>query len=326
MKARIIVHGGAWSIPADEHAAHINGCHNAVAAAWPLLQAGATALEAVQAAIHVLEDDPAFDAGRGSVLTSSGEVELDAAIMNGATLDFGAVAAVKNFANPIDIARAVLETEFCMLVGQGAEAFAREHGIQSVDMNSLIVEREALRYKALCAQNGYSTHDSFKPQAPLKPSPTPSLPKPPPPKPSPQGTVGAVALDIYGNLAAATSTGGTPFKPSGRVGDAPLCGAGTYANNACGAASATGFGEGIMRTLMTHRACNLMHRGCPQSPIILPQDAAQKAIHELYEQVGGHAGIIMLDPHGNYGMFCNTDNMAHAYMGDDGKIYAAVDI
>lgn len=324
MKARIIVHGGAWSIPADEQEAHINGCRNAVAAAWPLLEAGATAIEAVQAAIHVLEDDPAFDAGCGSVLTSSGEVELDAAIMDGTNLNFGAVAGVKNFANPIDIAKAVLNSEFCMLIGQGAEQFAREHGIQAVEMSTLIVERERLRYEMLREAKGYSTHDSFRPVATS--SAHSSELEIASQKPAPQGTVGAVALDIFGNIAAATSTGGTPFKPSGRVGDAPICGAGTYANNECGGASATGFGEGIIRTLMTYNACHFMHRGCPQAPVIVPAVAARKAIAELYEKVGGHAGIIMLDPDGNYGVYCNTDHIAHAYMGTDGVIYASVDI
>lgn len=305
-RPRIIVHGGAWTIPADRQEAHIAGCRRAVEAAWPLLRDGATAVEAVRAAVNVLEDDPTFDAGRGAVLNRDGVIELDAAIMDGATLDFGGVAAVRRFANPVDIARRLLDTEFCLLVGEGAERFALEQGLKPVDPATLLVERERLLYETLRSRAGYSTHDAFRPVTDT--APAGSVPK---------GTVGAVALDIHGNIAAATSTGGTPFKLAGRVGDSPLCGAGTYADNETGGASATGFGEGVMRTLMTHCACEHL-REC------LPDEAARRAIDMLHRRVGGHAGLIMLDRHGRYGVHCNTDHIAHAYARADGTVHASV--
>lgn len=294
---RIIVHGGAWTIPHERREAHIAGCRAAVEAAWPALRDGATALEAVRIAVNVLEDDPTFDAGRGAVLNADGVIELDAAIMDGAKLGFGAVAAVKRFANPVDIASRLLDTEFCLLVGEGAERFALEQGMLPVDPATLLVERERRLYHDLLARKGYSTHDAFMP--------------------APKGTVGAVALDVRGDVAAATSTGGTPFKRAGRVGDSPLCGAGTYADNETGGASATGFGEGVIRTLMTRTACDLLRDHTPD-------DAARKAIDLLHRRVGGHAGLIMLDRSGRYGVHCNTDHIAHAFVRADGTIHASV--
>lgn len=294
---RLIVHGGAWTIPADRQQAHIDGCRRAVEAGAAVLHAGGTALEAVRVAVNVLEEDPTYDAGRGAVLNADGDIELDAAIMDGATLQFGAVAAVRNHMYPVNIAHRLLDTEFCFLVGQGAERFAAEMGIPAVAVEELVVERERQLYQELKARNGYSTHDAFRPV--------------------PKGTVGAVALDVHGNLAAATSTGGTPFKRAGRVGDSPLCGAGTYADNETGGASATGFGEGIIRTLMTRTACDFLRSNAPC-------DAARLAIETLYRRVGGHAGLIMLNRKGEYGVFCNTDHIAHGYLGADGAAHADV--
>lgn len=299
MEPKIIVHGGAWTIPPERRADHVAGCHAAVAAVWPALQAGLSALEAARLAVNVLEEDPTFDAGRGAVLNADGEIELDAAIMDGSTLDFGAVAAVRHFLNPVDIARKVLDSEYCFLVAEGAERFAVAHGMTPVTQAELMVERELLLYDALRQRKGYSTHDAFRPV--------------------PKGTVGAVVLDLHGNIAAATSTGGTPFKHAGRVGDSPLCGAGTYADNLTGGASATGFGEGIIRTLMTRTACDLLREYGPPA-------AARRAIANLHDRVGGHAGLIMLDRHGRYGLYCNTDHVAHAYVDADGVIHASVDL
>ncbi len=297
MEPRIIVHGGAWTIPEDRRQAHIDGCREAVERAWPMLQRGASALDAVQTAVNVLEVDPTFDAGRGSVLNSDGQIEMDASIMDGRDLNFGAVAAVRRFMTPVDIARKLMDTEFCFLVAEGAERFAREQGLKECDPRALVTERELKLFETICNHQGYCTHDAFKPV--------------------PQGTVGAVAIDRYGNMAAATSTGGTPGKRPGRVGDAPICGAGVYCDNLLGGASATGFGEGIIRTLMCRSACE--HLAADDAMI-----AARKGIELLHSRVQGHAGIIMISNRGEYGVFHNTDHMAHAYVLPDGTVHATV--
>ncbi|MFV0421202.1 isoaspartyl peptidase/L-asparaginase family protein [Oleidesulfovibrio sp.] len=297
MQPRIIVHGGAWTIPAERQQAHIDGVRAAVKTAWPMLAEGADALDAVQAAINLMEIDPTFDAGRGAVLNADGQIELDAAIMDGRTLNYGGVAGVRHFMTPVDIARKVLETEFCLLIAEGAERFARECGLPEVDPRELLTERELELYKELISRKGYCTHDAFKPV--------------------PQGTVGAVAMDVNGNIVAATSTGGTPCKKPGRVGDSPLCGAGTYADNETGGASATGFGEGIIRTLMTRSACDYLRDNGAN-------DAARLAIELLHRRVNGHAGLIMLNNKGEYGIFHNTDHMAYAYAHADGTVHASV--
>lgn len=320
---RIIVHGGAWTIPADRRKAHVDGCRAAVDAVWGELQRGMPALEAVRLAVNVLEADPTYDAGRGAVLNADGQIELDAAIMDGATLNFGAVAAVRGFLHPVDIARKVMDTEFCFLVGEGAERFAREAGIEAIDPTELVVEREVRLFNELRARAGFSTHDAFRPQAGAAETGDAACRCPEPPMP--KGTVGAVALDAAGNVAAATSTGGTPMKRPGRVGDSPLCGAGTYADNETGGASATGFGEGIIRVLLTRSACDFLRgevNGAPSSP----DDAARKAIELLHRRVSGHAGLIMLDRHGRYGVHCNTEHIAHACALPGGGIHADVHV
>lgn len=297
MEPKIIVHGGAWTISEERREAHIAGCRSAVEKAYPMLLQGACALDAVQAAINVLEKDETFDAGRGAVLNADGQIELDAAIMDGRNLRFGAVAAIRCFMTPVDIARKVMDTEHCFLVGAGAERFARENGLKECDPRDLVVERELKLYEKLRRKVGYSTHEAFAPK--------------------PQGTVGAVAIDNNGNIAASTSTGGTPYKAPGRVGDSPVCGAGLYADNGLGGASCTGFGEGILRTLMCFKACDYLKRH--NAPT-----AALKAIEMLHRRVNGHAGIILLDQYGNYGIYHNTDHMAHAYVLPDGVIHSTI--
>lgn len=321
---RIIVHGGAWTIPADRQKAHIDGCRAAVDAVWGELQRGMPALEAVRLAVNVLEADPTYDAGRGAVLNADGQIELDAAIMDGATLNFGAVAAVRGFLHPVDIARKVMDTEFCFLVGDGAERFAREAGIAAIAPAELVVEREVRLYNELRARAGFSTHDAFRPHSGVtgaagETTATGGAPCHSPEPAMPKGTVGAVALDAAGNIAAATSTGGTPMKRPGRVGDSPLCGAGTYADNETGGASATGFGEGIIRVLMTRSACDFL-----RADNASPADATRKAIDLLHRRVAGHAGLIMLDRQGRYGVHCNTEHIAHAYALPGGGIHADV--
>ena len=297
MEPKIIVHGGAWTIPEDRKQAHLDGCRDAVEAAYPMLLDGMSALDAVQAAINVLERDDTFDAGRGAVLNADGQIELDASIMDGKDLNFGAVAGIRRFMTPVDIARKVLETEYCFLVGEGAERFARERGLDECDPRDLFVERELQLYEQLRSKDGYETHQAFAP--------------------TPKGTVGAVAIDVNGNIAASTSTGGTPYKIPGRVGDSPICGAGVYADNELGGASCTGFGEGVIRTLMCSRACGYLDGHDASS-------AASMAIEMLYRRVQGHAGIILLDADGTYGVYHNTDHMAHAYVLPDGTIHSTV--
>lgn len=292
---KLIVHGGAWDIP-DEHVdAHMVGVRAAVEAVHPELLRGMSALDAVQAAVNVLEEDPTFDAGRGAFLNADGEIELDAMIMDGDRLDFGAVAAVRNILHPVDVARRIMGADDVrFLVGEGAMRFAREQGVPEVDPETLLTEREKQYYRKAQRDPSFSVKGAFGPTHPV-----------------PSDTVGAVALDSRGRLAAATSTGGTPRKRPGRVGDCPLPGAGTWADGAMGAASATGYGESIMRVLLTREACGLIGtRG--------PMEAARAAVAMLKERVDGLGGVILLSPSGEFGMAHNTPRMAHALAGPGG--------
>jgi beta-aspartyl-peptidase (threonine type) len=230
MQPALIVHGGAWAIPADELEAHKEGCRRALDVGWQLLAQGRSALDAVEAAVRVLEDDPAFDAGVGSVLNRDGIVELDAAIMEGEQLRSGAVAAVRRIRNPITLARRVLESQVILLTATGAERFAESVGIPFCDPSELIVARERERWTALLKQGPVRAQDAFVA--------------------NPGDTVGAVALDQRGHLAAGTSTGGTANKLPGRVGDSPLIGCGLYADDQSGACSSTGWGESIIKVVL----------------------------------------------------------------------------
>lgn len=295
---KLIVHGGAWNIPDVMDADHLDGVTAAVAAVFPQLEKGLSALDAVEAAVRMLEADPTFDAGRGSFLNELGQVEMDAMIMDGSNLRVGAVAALQNVLHPVSVARMVMErTEHCMLVGEGALRFARQMGIKIVETNDLLVGRELDYYNTIKDDPAFKTHQPFLPPG--------------------HDTVGAVALDKYGNLAAATSTGGTPRKMAGRVGDSPLPGAGAYADNTCGAASATGWGETIMRILLTKTVCDLF----------LCQDAMQAAaagILRLERRLGGYGGVIGIDRHGHYAWAYNTTKMAFAYAETNGNVKAFI--
>jgi L-asparaginase / beta-aspartyl-peptidase len=281
----LVVHGGAWNIPEDERDAHTRGVRRAVEAGYALLRDGATALDAVEAAVSLLEDDETFDAGRGSFLTSDGRVQMDALLMDGSTLRAGAVACVERIKNPIRAARLVLEqSSHVYLVGDGAEAFAQQHGMTLVDNATLVLDRERARLQAAQAQARAGIGDSTF---------------------TGHDTVGAVALDAAGDLAAATSTGGTVNKTPGRVGDSSVIGCGGYADNRSAAASLTGWGEPIMKLVLAKWAVD-------RATLMGPDQAAQDAISYLHARLQGRGGIILLTPDGRFGIAHNTPRMAWA--------------
>jgi beta-aspartyl-peptidase (threonine type) len=323
MPLSLIVHGGAWDIPDDEVEAHQEGCRRALDVGWDVLWRGGAALDAVEAAVRALEDAPIFDAGVGSVLNRDGDVELDAAIMDGETLRSGAVAAVRRVRNPITLARRVLESHVVLLVGQGAERFAESAGVPLCDPDELIVERERARWAALLEQGDYRTQDAFARAEdiekgghaegePEKPNSFPGSWPPGHPLPNPSDTVGAVALDRRGHLAAGTSTGGTSNKLPGRVGDSPLIGCGLYADDQSGGCSSTGWGESIIKVLLAKTATDLIGAGHD------PMAAARAAIEILARRVGGFGGCILLDARGRVGFAFNTPRLAYAYRTEGG--------
>jgi beta-aspartyl-peptidase (threonine type) len=287
-KPTLIVHGGAWAMPDDGIAAHENGIAAALAAGYRLLERGALAVDAVEAAVAVMEDDETFDAGRGSFLTQDGRVQMDALLMNGENLRTGGVACVERLRNPIHAARLVLDhSPHVYFVGTGAERFARQHGMALCDNTELIVPRERERLMAFQkAELAGALDTTFS--GPL----------------ASHDTVGAVALDAHGNIAAGTSTGGTLSKAPGRVGDSSLIGCGCYADNLSAAVSLTGWGEPIMKLVLGKWAVDRVAAGAS------PQEAAQDAIDYLFARLGGHGGIILLSPDGRVGLAHNTPRMA----------------
>lgn len=307
MKAPIIlVHGGAYDIPESAHAAHIKGCTAATDAGFAILEAGGSALDAVEAAVRVMEDDPTFDAGLGSFLNADGEVELDSIIMNGATLDFGSVAAVQRIKNPVSLARLVMEKSgHCMLAGAGAFRFADKMGIKPCRTQDLLHGRERERWEK--ARSGEKVmYDEFG-------NPLEGMPS---------DTVGAVALDIHGNIAGATSTGGTFNKLPGRVGDSPLVGCGCYADNQLGAASSTGLGEAFMKIVACKAACDFMDT--ERGNGLTAQQAAEAAIERLGARTGGKGGVIVLSPKGEVGVAHNCRNIAFAVRTGDGTFKVGI--
>jgi beta-aspartyl-peptidase (threonine type) len=274
----ILVHGGAGR--SDSDVGRVEGCRAATDAAVLVLAKGGSAIDAVQAAVRVLEDDPLFNAGTGACLTEEGLIELDAAIMEGSALRAGGVCALPPFRNPIDVARAVMtEGRHVLYAGEGAAAFARRAGFEPSTVEAMTTERARLKWE-----------DLHKGALPVGSVPT--------------GTVGAVARDAGGLIAAATSTGGTLGKKSGRVGDTPVVGAGTFADDEAGGASATGQGEGIMRTCLAKMAVDEMRRGLD------PESAARLAMEHLASRVGATGGIILVDSFGRIGHARSTPSMA----------------
>jgi L-asparaginase / beta-aspartyl-peptidase len=284
----LIVHGGAWAMPDDVVDAHLNGVHHAREAGWKVLSKGGSALDAVEEAVVVMEDDEIFDAGRGSFLNRDGKVQLDALIMDGETLRAGGVGCVERLRNPVRAARKVLsESPHVYFVAEGAERFATEHGIPLCNNADLVIPREVERLRDFQARGEEKAPDLFAPAIS-------------------HDTVGAVALDCKGNIAAATSTGGTLNKAPGRLGDSSLIGCGCYADNQSAAASLTGWGEPIMKLVLAKWAADRVAAGN------LPEWAAGEAIRHLETRVKGHGGIILLDARGRYGICHNTPRMAWA--------------
>jgi beta-aspartyl-peptidase (threonine type) len=293
----IVVHGGAWAMPDDVVDAHVLGVQKAVAEGWRVLERGGKALDAVEAAIVNMEDDETFDAGRGSFLTRDGRVQLDALMMDGATMRAGGVGCVEHIRNPIQAARLVLDqSPHVYFVGEGAERFAQEHGMQLCRNGELVIEREIQRLKEAQAKEA-AGHPDFTFAGPQ----------------TSHDTVGAVALDANGDIAAGTSTGGTLNKDPGRVGDSSLIGCGCYADNQSAAASCTGWGEPIMKLVLAKWAADRVRSGGA------PDATATEAISYLQRRLQGHGGIILLDARGRFGIAHNTPRMAWAYKSTEGE-------
>lgn len=306
---RIVVHGGAWAIPDKIVEAHLQGCAAAAIEGGRVLEGDGSALDAVEAAVRVMEEDPTFDAGRGSFLNREGAVEMDAVIMDGAHLKAGSVAAVRNILHPVSLARMVMErTDHVLLVGEGANLFASEMGVDATPEEELLVGRELERWRKLREDPRFKARVIFEP---------------PVAKPSwdvPGDTVGAVALDGEGHLAAATSTGGTPKKRMGRVGDSPLVGAGAYADDATGAVSATGWGEPIILACLSRRVLEFIERGMG------PGAAARAALDEMLARHEGRGGVILVAPDGSITASFNTPRMAYAvWRSEEPDILALID-
>lgn len=293
----LVVHGGAWAIPDDMVDAHLLGVRRALDAGWRVLEQGGRALDAVQAAIVYMEDDETFDAGRGSFLTRDGRVQMDALMMDGATLRAGGVGCVERIRNPIAAARLVLdESPHVYFVTEGAERFAQEHGMQLCRNEELVVPREVARLKEAQAKAA-----AGQPDTTFAGSPDPASLN------AGHDTVGAVALDVEGNIAAGTSTGGTVNKAPGRVGDSSLIGCGCYADNQSAAVSCTGWGEPIMKLVLAKWAADRVQGGGA------PDAVSQEAMFHLQRRLNGHGGIILLDQRGRFGIAHNTPRMAWAY-------------
>jgi len=284
----MLVHGGAWAIPDDAVESHLQGVRAAAVAGFTVLQKGGSCLDAVEAAVVYMEDDETFDAGRGSFLNQDGRVQLDACMMDGATLRAGGVGCVEHIRNPIVAARKILaDSPHVYFVGDGAERFAQEHGLELCSNDDLIIPREVERLREAKQQGYLQMPDEFGPMRS-------------------HDTVGAVALDSEGNIAAGTSTGGTLNKAPGRVGDSSLIGCGCYADNRSAAVSTTGWGEPMMKLVLSKWSADRVEQGMP------PQEAAQRALDYLNSRLNGHGGMIVLDCLGRVGIAHNTPRMAWA--------------
>lgn len=306
-RCRLVIHGGAGTISRNQMSTELEKEYRdklleALNAGYEILQKDGSSLDAVERVITMLEDSPLFNAGKGAVFTHEGTNELDASIMDGKTLKAGSVAAVKHIKNPITLARMVMErSPHVMLVGEGAEAFAKAHGMELVSPDYFYTQKRSDQLQKAKQQE---QKDS---SAGGRGLPADSSNRK-------HGTVGCVALDRMGNLAAGTSTGGTTNKRFGRVGDSPIIGAGTYANNRTCAVSATGTGEYFIRSVVAHDISALMEYAGMSL-----QKAAETVVMEKLPKMGGDGGIIAIDKDGAIAMPFNTTGMYRAYIDDDGK-------
>jgi len=308
----IVIHGGAGTIlkenmTSEKEATYRSKLEEAIRVGYNILKDGGSSLDAVQKTINILEDSPLFNAGKGAVFTNAETNELDASIMDGKTLNAGASASTKTVKNPIDLARAIMENSpHVMLSGEGAEAFAIEQGIEMVDYGYFFTEN---RYQSLQRSKEKEGDEKNNKMAIDRPEI----------KDSKFGTVGCVALDKDGNLAAGTSTGGMTNKRWGRIGDSPIIGAGTYANNNTCAVSSTGWGEFFIRALVAHDISALMeYKG------LSIQEAAKEVIQKKVPDLGGDGGIIAVDKYGNMVMEFNTAGMYRASIDDQGELYIGI--
>jgi L-asparaginase / beta-aspartyl-peptidase len=300
----LVIHGGAGTIKRENmtperDAAYRAGLNQALDSGYAVLARGGKSLDAVIAAIKVMEDNPLFNAGKGAVFTNEGKNELDASIMDGSNLMAGAVAEVTTIKNPITAAHAVMtKSDHVMLVGAGAEKFAAEQGLELVDPSYFF---DSLRYRQWQKAQQKAAGKEAALQDPYT-------------KDRKFGTVGAVALDRYGNIAAGTSTGGMTNKKYGRVGDAPIIGAGTYADNATCGVSATGWGEYFIRLAVAHDISSQIRYAH-----LSLQEAADSVVMKKVPRLGGDGGIIALDRHGNISMTFNTAGMYRGYITKKGE-------
>jgi beta-aspartyl-peptidase (threonine type) len=297
----LAVHGGAGTLSTDEltpdrQQAFRDGLEAAVRAGYSILEKGGTSLDAAVAAVRVLEDDPLFNAGRGAVVAANGFHELDACVMDGRDLRAGAVTGVRHVRNPVELARLVMErSEHVMLSGEGADEFALEHGLTPVPNAYFATERRRLQLERALQDEARLRADSL------------------------MGTVGAVARDKDGNLAAATSTGGLTAKRWGRVGDSPIVGAGTYAANDCCAVSATGHGEFFIRAAVAHEIASLMrYKG------LGIREAADEVVMKQLVKLGGEGGVVAVGHDGTIAMPFNSPGMLRAAMDSSGRLETGI--
>ena len=287
VKPVIVVHGGAWGIPDDQVDDNIAGVKEAARQGWKILQKGGSALDAIVAAVNSLEDNPIFDAGIGSVLTEDGTVEMDALIMDGSSLEAGAVAGLRDVRYPIRLARLVMEeTPHVFMIGEGANRLAEEFKVERITQDELVTEGARKELEEWLKDRRFGEtfgHD----------------------------TVGAVALDSMGNLAAATSTGGVTGKKIGRVGDVPIVGSGGYADNRVGAVSSTGDGESILKVNLAKLVLTYMDAGMDI------QEAAEKALGYMHVRVKGNGGLIAVDTQGKVAHAFTTKRMSWAAIKED---------
>ncbi len=299
----IAIHGGAGTIERDQlgterEQAIRTALESAVNAGHAILEEGGSSLDAVAAAVRILEDAPEFNAGRGSVLTNQGRVEMDASIMSGKNLDAGAVASVRGIRNPIEAARLVMtDSPHVMLIGEGAETFARNRQLQFEDDEWFKTDFRRDQLEEIKSSDQAATQLSEDWYS----------------------TVGAVAVDRDSNLAAATSTGGMANKRWGRVGDSPIIGAGTYANNRTCAVSATGHGEFFIRHVVAYDICARM--AYTGKPLV---ETADEVVNEVLKDAGGNGGVIAIDQHGRITMPFNTAGMYRAAIHGDGQLEVAI--